>query len=78
VPPGEGIRGYPSYCPTGLQDPAYIGVATASLTTGHDPFVRIRVPQLTEEAVAQRAHQTSGPRADPYSCPTAVPATISA
>jgi len=57
---GDGIRDYPSYCPSGLQDPVYIGVATAALRTAHDPFVRLRVPELTEQAVADRATQTAG------------------
>jgi DNA segregation ATPase FtsK/SpoIIIE, S-DNA-T family len=59
---GEGIRDYPSYCPSGLQDPAYIGVATAALRTGHDPFVRLRVPELSEQAAAERAASTAGNR----------------
>lgn len=62
---GEGIRDYLSYCPSGLQDPAYIGVATAALRTAHDPFVRLRVPEITEEAAAGRAAQTAGLRLDP-------------
>jgi len=62
---GEGIREYPGYCPTGLLDPAYVGVATASLATAHSPFVRIRVPQLDEESVAARAVATASLRRDP-------------
>ena len=31
---GDHIREYPSYCPTTLQDPAYVGVCTAALRTG--------------------------------------------
>ncbi|MBV9720280.1 MAG: hypothetical protein JOZ77_13280, partial [Candidatus Eremiobacteraeota bacterium] len=34
---GEGIHEYPSYCPTTLQSPEYVGVATAAIRTGHDP-----------------------------------------
>jgi DNA segregation ATPase FtsK/SpoIIIE, S-DNA-T family len=62
---GDGIREYPSYCPTGLQDPAYTGVCTASLRTGMSPFVRVRVPEITEQAAAQRAAATAHLRADP-------------
>ncbi len=56
---GEQIREYPSYCPTTLQDPAYVGVATASLRTGTDPFVRLRVPYVTESAAMARAAETA-------------------
>jgi DNA segregation ATPase FtsK/SpoIIIE, S-DNA-T family len=52
---GEHIREYPTYCPTGLQDPAYTGVCTVSLRTGLDPFVRLRVPEVTEQAALERA-----------------------
>jgi S-DNA-T family DNA segregation ATPase FtsK/SpoIIIE len=52
---GEHIREYPGYCPTTLQDEAYIGVCTAAMRTGSDPFVRIRVPELTSSAAADRA-----------------------
>jgi S-DNA-T family DNA segregation ATPase FtsK/SpoIIIE len=62
---GDGIREYPSYCPTTLQDPAYVGVCTASLRTGLDPFVRIRVPEVTEQAAIARARQTASMRRDP-------------
>jgi S-DNA-T family DNA segregation ATPase FtsK/SpoIIIE len=66
---GEQIRQYESYCPTTLQDPAYVGVATASLRTGQDPFVRIRVPEVTEQAAAARAAETAGKRSDPRLTP---------
>jgi S-DNA-T family DNA segregation ATPase FtsK/SpoIIIE len=62
---GDQIREYPSSCPTTLQDPAYVGVCTAALRTGQDPFVRLRVPEITEEAAAQRAAETAGKRSDP-------------
>lgn len=49
---GEAIKDYPSYCPTTLQDPAYVGVMTARLPVlGADPFVRLRVPKLAPPAV---------------------------
>jgi S-DNA-T family DNA segregation ATPase FtsK/SpoIIIE len=66
---GEQIRQYESFCPTTLQDPQYVGVATASLRTGQDPFVRIRVPEVTEEAAAARAAETAGKRSDPRLTP---------
>jgi S-DNA-T family DNA segregation ATPase FtsK/SpoIIIE len=66
---GEQIRQYESFCPTGLQDPAYVGVCTASLRTGQDPFVRIRVPEVTEAAAAERASQTASKRSDPRLTP---------
>lgn len=74
---GDHIREYPSYCPTTLQDPAYVGVCTAALRTGTDPFVRLRVPEITEEAAAARAAQTASKRSDPalLAC---VPETASA
>jgi S-DNA-T family DNA segregation ATPase FtsK/SpoIIIE len=66
---GENIRDYASYCPTTLQDPQYVGVCTASLRTGQDPFVRIRVPEVTEEAAAARASETACKRSDPRLTP---------
>jgi S-DNA-T family DNA segregation ATPase FtsK/SpoIIIE len=66
---GENIRDYGSYCPTTLQDPCYVGVCTASLRTGQDPFVRIRVPEVTEDAAAARAAETVGCRSDPRITP---------
>ena len=52
---GETIKDYPTYDPTTLQDPAYVGVMTARLATGADPFTRIRVPRLTAQAAQARA-----------------------
>jgi DNA segregation ATPase FtsK/SpoIIIE, S-DNA-T family len=62
---GDHIREYPGHCPTGLQDPAYVGVATASLRTNMDPFVRVRVPEISDQAARQRAAQTASLRRDP-------------
>jgi S-DNA-T family DNA segregation ATPase FtsK/SpoIIIE len=62
---GEDIRAYPSYSPTQLLDPAYTGVATASLPTAADPFVRLRVPEITEAAAEDRARVTARLRSDP-------------
>jgi S-DNA-T family DNA segregation ATPase FtsK/SpoIIIE len=66
---GEQIRQHDSCCPTTLQDPAYVGVCTASLRTGQDPFVRIRVPEVTEAAATARALQTASNRSDPRLTP---------
>jgi S-DNA-T family DNA segregation ATPase FtsK/SpoIIIE len=71
---GEQIRGYESFCPTTLQDPQYVGVCTASLRTGQDPFVRIRVPEVTEQAAAARAAETALLSRNPIQ----VPAPLSA
>jgi S-DNA-T family DNA segregation ATPase FtsK/SpoIIIE len=69
---GEGIRDYPSYCPTGLRErPTYIGVCTASLP-GADPFVRLRVPNVSEDEAAGRAGLTAHLLRDP-SLPTVRP-----
>lgn len=63
---GESIRKYPSYDPTDLQDmDTYVGVCTAALRTGADPFVRLRVPEISEEAADQRARDTAYLRFDP-------------
>jgi S-DNA-T family DNA segregation ATPase FtsK/SpoIIIE len=66
---GEQIRQHESFCPTTLQDPAYVGVCTASLRTGQDPFVRIRCPEVTEQAAAARAAETACKRSDPRLTP---------
>jgi S-DNA-T family DNA segregation ATPase FtsK/SpoIIIE len=66
---GEHIRDHASYDPSTLQDPAYVGVCTASLRTGQDPFVRIRVPEVTEQAAAARAAETVSKRSDPRLTP---------
>jgi S-DNA-T family DNA segregation ATPase FtsK/SpoIIIE len=66
---GEGIRDYASYCPTSLQDPCYVGVCTASLRTGQDPYVRLRVPEVSEQAAQLRAAETACKRSDPRLTP---------
>jgi S-DNA-T family DNA segregation ATPase FtsK/SpoIIIE len=73
---GEAIKEYPSYCPTGLRDRSMIGVATASLPTGADPFVRIRVPEISEDAAADRALATASMRQDPSGLVPAVPRLV--
>jgi S-DNA-T family DNA segregation ATPase FtsK/SpoIIIE len=62
---GESIKEYPSYCPTTLRDPSMVGVCTSSLPTGSDPFVRLRVPEISEAAAAARARETAHLRTDP-------------
>ena len=69
---GESIKEYPSYCPTTLRDRSMIGVATASLPSGSDPFVRLRVPEITEAAASARAAETAHLRADPTMAPVPV------
>jgi DNA segregation ATPase FtsK/SpoIIIE, S-DNA-T family len=56
---GDDIREYPSYCPTSLQGDEFVGVCTARLRTGMDPFVRLRVPEITEQAAEARAAATA-------------------
>lgn len=56
---GDGIRSHPDVCPTGLQDPAYVGVMTCTLRTGLDPFTRLRVPLITEAEAGARAIATA-------------------
>jgi S-DNA-T family DNA segregation ATPase FtsK/SpoIIIE len=62
---GEDIRAYPSYSPTTLQDPAYVGACTASLRTGMDPFVRLRTPTIDPDEVLAMAASTAGLRRIP-------------
>jgi DNA segregation ATPase FtsK/SpoIIIE, S-DNA-T family len=56
---GEDIRQYPDMSPTQHQGPELVGVATCTLRTGLDPFTRLRVPELTEEAARARAASTA-------------------
>ena len=62
---GEGIRDYPTYCPTTLRDRSMIGVCTSTLPNGADPFTRVRVPEVTEQAASARAMETVSYRTDP-------------
>jgi S-DNA-T family DNA segregation ATPase FtsK/SpoIIIE len=69
---GDAIREYPGYSPTLLREtPNGIGTAVATLSTGTDPFTRLRVPEITEQWAAQRAAATASHRRDPLA---AVPA----
>jgi DNA segregation ATPase FtsK/SpoIIIE, S-DNA-T family len=52
---GDGIREHPDQCPTTLAAPGFVGVATAMLRTGLDPYTQLRAPFVDEdqaEAVA--------------------------
>jgi S-DNA-T family DNA segregation ATPase FtsK/SpoIIIE len=63
---GDAIREYPGYSPTLLREtPNGIGTAVATLTTGTDPFCRLRVPEITEQWAAERAAATACNRRDP-------------
>jgi S-DNA-T family DNA segregation ATPase FtsK/SpoIIIE len=59
---GDPIREYLSYDPSQIRVP---GVCTATLPCGLDPYVRLRVPEITEAAAAARAMSTAHLRADP-------------
>ena len=62
---GDAIREYPGYSPTLLREtPNGIGTAVATLTTGTDPFTRLRVPEITEQWAAARAAATAHLRHD--------------
>jgi S-DNA-T family DNA segregation ATPase FtsK/SpoIIIE len=63
---GDAIREYPGYSPTLLREtPNGIGTAVATLSTGTDPFTRLRVPEITEQWAAERAAATAQLRRDP-------------
>ncbi len=63
---GDAIREYPGYSPTLLREtPNGIGAAVATLTTGTDPFCRLRVPEITEQWAAERASATRQQPATP-------------
>lgn len=55
----EDIRQYPDFDPALLQDEQYRGVLVAAIRTGLDPYCRIRVPEITEDAAAERAALTA-------------------
>jgi S-DNA-T family DNA segregation ATPase FtsK/SpoIIIE len=65
---GDAIREYPGYSPTLLREtPNGIGTAVVTLTTGTDPFTRLRVPQLAEQWAAARAAESAHNQRDPNS-----------
>jgi DNA segregation ATPase FtsK/SpoIIIE, S-DNA-T family len=59
---GESIRDYPTYDPAAHREP---GVCTATLPCGLDPYVRLRVPEVSQAAGEARAAETAHLRADP-------------
>jgi len=62
---GGAIREYPGYSPTLLREtPNGIGTAVATLSTGTDPFCRLRVPEITEQWAATRAAASACHRRD--------------
>jgi DNA segregation ATPase FtsK/SpoIIIE, S-DNA-T family len=64
---GDAIREYPGYSPTLLREtPNGIGAAVATLTTGTDPFTRLRVPEITEQWAEVAAAATARHRRDPH------------
>jgi hypothetical protein len=64
---GDAIREYRGYSPTLLREtPNGIGTAVVTLSTGTDPFTRLRVPQLTEQWAAASAAASACHRRDPY------------
>ena len=70
---GDAIREYPGYSPTLLREtPNGIGTAVTILTTGTDPFTRLRVPEITEHWAAARAAATAANRRDPHAVATPV------
>ena len=61
---GDAIREYPGYSPTLLREtPNGIGTAVTTLTTGTDPFTRLRVPEITEQWAARARHRDRAPPA---------------
>jgi DNA segregation ATPase FtsK/SpoIIIE, S-DNA-T family len=56
---GDDIRQYPTLSPTGLQGDEHVGVATARLRTGADPFTRLRSPYVDEHQAVTVARETA-------------------
>lgn len=80
---GDAIREYPGYSPTLLREmPNGIGTAVVTLTTGTDPFTRLRVPEITEQWAEARAAATACHHRDldgrPPAEPTFIPIQASA
>jgi DNA segregation ATPase FtsK/SpoIIIE, S-DNA-T family len=72
---GDAIRDYPAFDPTLIRDP---GICTVTLpSAGNDPYVRLRCPEVTQEAAEARAAETAHLRRDPREgLPELVPDTI--
>lgn len=65
---GDDVRKYESLSPVLLQGAEHVGVATALIPTGMDPFTRIKFPVIGDDLAARTAVQASRRRA-----PVAVP-----
>jgi S-DNA-T family DNA segregation ATPase FtsK/SpoIIIE len=72
---GVGLRDHPEADPQLLQDPRYVGVAVTQVE-GRPGFIRVRVPHVEDQALAELAQATAGLTADPARllAPTAVEA----
>jgi DNA segregation ATPase FtsK/SpoIIIE, S-DNA-T family len=63
---GDGIRDYPSLCPSTIRErPTYIGVCVAALPDGREEFIRLRIPDVPDEVSIQHGARTAGLRTDP-------------
>lgn len=63
---GDEIKRYPSYSPVSLKEkPTHVGVFTANIPTGADPFVRIRCPRVTDRYASIVAQENADLRTDP-------------
>lgn len=49
---GDAIRDHPDKCPTTLSTPELVGVCTALLRTGLDPYTQLRTPLIGEDQAA--------------------------
>ncbi len=61
---GDDIRLWPDANPVGLQDPAYLGVASMRIQ-GQEGFTRVRMPEVTPADTAKVAAATAHLTADP-------------
>jgi S-DNA-T family DNA segregation ATPase FtsK/SpoIIIE len=62
---GEDLRRFDSVSPTLLQGEGYEGVATVRLSTGADPYTRLRVPYVDEDQADDVARKTAQLRERP-------------
>lgn len=56
---GDDLRQFPTVSPTGLQGDEHVGVCAARLKTGADPYVRLRIPFVTEDQAEKVAAATA-------------------
>jgi S-DNA-T family DNA segregation ATPase FtsK/SpoIIIE len=52
---GDAIKDFPDLSPITHQGPELVGVCTSTLRTGLDVFTRLRCPEISEAAAAERA-----------------------